>query len=445
MEIPQIWKNGRFVFRLSTSYIKTNWRLFGLSLVLGLIGIVVLPRLLAAYSRPRPEIIGIVGNYTVTTLPLTVQHDISHGLTDLLPDGEATPAAALFWEATNSGQTVNFKLKTNLIWQDGTNFSAEDINYNLKGVKINKVGRSEVQFILKEPFSPLLTVVSQPLFKNGLVGLGRYRVQSVKFNGRFVSSLDLFDTKTGAGKSYKFFPSEQTAILALKLGLVDNLVNIQNATDFLTDKHYKVTAKIEFQTVAAVFYNMREKAFAEKTFRQGLTYALPNEFKGETAANSPISPLSWAYNRNTKPYPQNMKLAQEMVGKSATESGTTTLKLVTDRNLLETAEVVANSWRAIGVPTTVIPTDVPPTYFDVYLTYVNIPPDPDQYFLWHSTQTGNISGYKSPKVDRYLEDGRKTLDQDSRLEIYLNFQKTITEDVPAAFLYYPRMYAIKRI
>lgn len=445
MDFPTIWKIIRFRYRLSKSYILSNWRLFGLSLVIGLTLIYFLPKITIPYFKPKPIITGMVGNYTITTLPLSIQREISYGLTNLLPDGEATPAAAAYWQATNSGQTVDFKLKSGLIWQDGTAFTANDINYNLKGVSINKTSSSDVQFILKEPFAPLLTVVSQPLFKNGLIGLGREKVQSVKFNGRFVSGLTLVDSQTQEVKNYKFFPTEQTAVQALKLGVINNLTGIKNPTEFQNDKHYQIKATVDFQTVAAVFYNLREKAFAEKSFRQGLTYALPNEFEGETAANSPISPLSWAYNQKTKPYPQNINLAAEMVGKSATESGLSNLKLVADRDLLETAEIVAKSWRAIGVPTTVIPTDIAPTFFDVYLAYVNIPPDPDQYFLWHSTQTGNISGYKSPKVDRYLEEGRKTLDQDARLEIYLNFQKAITEDVPAAFLFYPRVFTINRI
>jgi peptide/nickel transport system substrate-binding protein len=82
--------------------------------------------------------------------------------------------------------------------------------------------------------------------------------------------------------------------------------------------------------------------------------------------------------------------------------------------------------------------------FDAFLTYIEVPEDPDQYAIWHSTQFGNVSGYKSPRVDRLLEEGRQILDKERRKAIYLNFQRALTEDVPAAFLFYPKIYSVSR-
>ena len=88
---------------------------------------------------------------------------------------------------------------------------------------------------------------------------------------------------------------------------------------------------------------------------------------------------------------------------------------------------------------------VTPTEYDAFLVIFDIPPDPDQYTLWHSTQAGsNISRYKNPRIDKLLEDGRLNLDTEARKKIYLDFQRFLLEDAPAAFLFHPTWYTISR-
>jgi peptide/nickel transport system substrate-binding protein len=73
-----------------------------------------------------------------------------------------------------------------------------------------------------------------------------------------------------------------------------------------------------------------------------------------------------------------------------------------------------------------------------------MPKDPDQYMLWHSSQQNNISNYKNLRIDKLLEDGRQTQDQDQRVKLYEDFQKYLLDDPPATFLYFPYVYDIKR-
>jgi len=79
------------------------------------------------------------------------------------------------------------------------------------------------------------------------------------------------------------------------------------------------------------------------------------------------------------------------------------------------------------------------------LRSLTVPADPDQYVYWQSTQENtNISNYSSPKIDKLLEDGRKTLDTDARKKIYADFQFYLVDDAPAIFLYYPKVVTIRR-
>ncbi|MBI3081244.1 MAG: peptide-binding protein, partial [candidate division NC10 bacterium] len=67
--------------------------------------------------------------------------------------------------------------------------------------------------------------------------------------------------------------------------------------------------------------------------------------------------------------------------------------------------------------------------------------DPDQYEIWHSSKTGpdplNHISYSNPEVDRLLESGRRTFNQERRKAIYREFQRVLAEDQPVVFLYVP--------
>jgi ABC-type transport system substrate-binding protein len=48
------------------------------------------------------------------------------------------------------------------------------------------------------------------------------------------------------------------------------------------------------------------------------------------------------------------------------------------------------------------------------------------------------------KVDRLLEVGRSTYKISDRKEAYIDMQKTMSDDPPALFLFYPYSYTVKR-
>ncbi len=437
-----LYKKVRLFVLLTVSYVKTNRRLFIIGLALGLFLLTVLPKF---FHFEKKTTIGLAGDYTLGTLPLEIQKQISFGLTKTLPDGSVASAAAKSWEITNAGKTITFKLNDKLHWQNGEKFTSEGVNYNLKSVQLTRPSPDTVQLTLQEPFAPLLSVVSQPLFKNGLMGLGQWQVEGLNFSGRFISQISLVNTITQEKEIYKFFSNEEALITALKLGLVGEAQGLRSLHGLETDKHYQITSAVNGKSVATLFFNLQNDTLADKPFRQALTYALPDDFPEGPAANAPVALGNWSESVMAKKYPHSLDLAKKLLGKSpATSSGRIKLTIATSQLLEETAKEIAPSWKELGIDTQIEVFDVPPPNYDVFLTMVELPTDPDQYFLWHSTQSENIAHYKSPKVDKLLEDGRKTLDLKSRKEIYANFERAITEDVPAAFLFYPKLYTIKR-
>lgn len=87
--------------------------------------------------------------------------------------------------------------------------------------------------------------------------------------------------------------------------------------------------------------------------------------------------------------------------------------------------------------------------YDMLLASYDNGPDPDQFVLWHSSQSAyplNFSNLpRQPLIDKDLEDGRAGADQAARKPAYADFQRLMADAVPALFLYEPHyVYAVSR-
>ena len=184
------------------------------------------------------------------------------------------------------------------------------------------------------------------------------------------------------------------------------------------------------------------------TLRQALAYAIDKDSFGKKRAISPISPNSWAFNPQVKQYSYNPARARELLKSlPKDQKDKLTIKLVTIPTLLSIADKIKTDWEAIGVKTQVQVSSNSLVDFQTMLAIQEIPPDPDQYSFWHSTQTSsNITNYRNSKesqrIDKLLEEGRTTLDQESRKQIYIDFQRFLVEDSPIIFLYHPTTYTV---
>lgn len=423
---------------------------------MGLVGFITLPYLGPILPR-KTQVVGIIGSHTVETLPIDIQNEISLGLTKVAANGEPLPSAALSFEAKDKGKTYVFVLRNDLFWQDGKKFAAEDINYNFKDVNMEIKSDREVVFTLKEPFAPFPTVLSQPLFRKGLIGLtkaggqsnaGEYKVSKIKRSGLFVEQINLegqTSKATNLRKVYKFYPNEEIARLAFMLGEIDTVTHLLDPADFRGFKNVEISKKEAPNQLVTVFYNTSFSLLSDKSVRQALTYALARDFEDGIAASSPLNRHSWAYVPQDK-FSQDIKLAKKLLGesKTATQSGTPILTLTTTPKFAKLALRIKEAWEELAIETSISIVQTIPVDPQVLLEQFRIPDDPDQYVLWHSTQSTNISRFANPKIDKLLEDGRQIVNQEERLQIYADFQKRIVEEAPAVFLYYPTVYTISR-
>lgn len=453
-----MYRKIRFYFRLLLAFVKKYIRIFLLGLILGILGFFFIPKFISSLPQIRfNHKIAYVGRYTLTTLPLPVQQQISIGLTSIDPSGLPSPAVAKSWEATDSGKTYIFTLNEQLRWQDDTPLHSQDIKYNFRDAKIEYPDLSHLIIKLQDPFSPLPTILSSPIFKtsktSGLFpkleyyGLGPYKIQSYRKNGPYLESLSLSPTNISSRLprlQYFFYQSEGSARTAFKLGIVDEISDLQELGELANWPNVSIVPKVQSDRYTAVFFNTKDPNFqgtAGKNLRMSLAYAL-DKSRWQNRVFGPISSQSWVYDPDLRHFDLDFEKAKTLLQK--VEKVPQKIILSTTTAYLKDAEYIKSDWEKLGISIDIQVIQDIPDNFQVLLIAQSIPSDPDQYNYWHSTKSTNLTGINNPRIDKKLEDGRKTFDSEERRELYLDFQKTLSEEVAAIFLFNPQNYTLTR-
>ena len=438
--------NARYILRLIVAFVSRFKALIILGFGFGIILFLTLWFLLPLTLGNSIEKIGISGMFNVENLPPSILNMVSSGLTKLEKDGSVGPALSTSWETPDKGQTWIFHLASGLKWQDGKSLQSSNITYSFSDVTVSYPDKNTIAFKLQSPYSAFPTVVSKPVFRSGLLGVGQWEVKNLSLVGSYVDSITLenIDHKRII---YKFYPTEEETKLAFELGQIDQIQGLFDPKPLNTWPKIKLAKQINTGEFVAVFLNMNDKALGDKSVRQALAYAINKDVLGDQRAISPISVDSWAYNPQVKPYDYDLEKAKTMIDdyKKSSKLEKISINLTAAPILLNQAEKIVNDWQAAGIDANLRIVSNVPSDYQALLAIFDIPDDPDQYSIWHSTQTAtNITHYSNPRIDKLLEDGRTEIDTQARKQTYFDFQRYLVEDSPAIFLYYPTIYTISR-
>lgn len=435
--------NLKFFLKLSLALFKRFKAVVFIGVILGIILFFLIRIVFPIISEGKTERIAMTGRFHSEQLPQDILRLISGGLTQLNESGTPEPDLASSWESPDKGKTWIFHLKESS-WQDGQPVTSSSVVYEFSDVEVEKPDDKTIIFKLKDPYAPFPSVVAKPTFRRGLLGTGEWKVKKVLVTAGFIRDITLVNSNKDK-KIYKFYPTTERTKFAFKLGEVDTIEKTLDPFPFDSWNTANISEVQNENQVVTLFFNTQDVILAEKSVRQALTYAINKNPLGARAV-SPISPNSWSYNPQVKTYSYEVDRAKELLEELPLDfKNKLEIKLVSTPALLSTAEAIAKDWEAVGVKTTVQVSSIIPSEFQAYLTIFEVPHDPDQYSIWHSTQDAtNISRYSSPRVDKLLEDGRSELDLEERRKIYLDFQRFLLEDIPAAFLYHPTYYTITR-
>lgn len=440
----------RYYVWLIRAYFKRMRRTIIGSTVVGILIFFAIIGLLNYYFRPlifnSIENIGYSGTFTVQTLPENVLSKVSYGLTLVNDKGEILPAAAESW-TIRDGKVYTFKLKKGIRFHNGDELTSENLNLNFQDVSLKAIDKYTVEFTLKNAYSPFLVSVSRPIFGTNLQGIGEYRVVDIDLNGGYVRAITLESIKSKNKRQKIFFyPTQRALKLAFMLGEVDKAYGLTNTiidnTDLANWKNVSTKSYISYDFLVAIFYNSNDSVLSNKKIRQALNYALPSSIDIGERAYGPIPPNSIYYSQSPTYKISDLELAKTIL--STEDPVDDVIEISTLDEYKEVAQQVQNAWKKLGISSKIKIINNVPSDFQSFLYKIKLPKDPDQYVLWHSQQPTNITHYKNLRIDKLLEDGRSTIGTEKRIELYADFQKYLTDDVPASFFYFPKEFNISK-
>lgn len=392
---------------------------------------------------------GLVGTHEERDLPITILNLMSKPLIRVDKSGSPSAELAESWDVNPEATVYRVKIKPNLTWSDGKPVKASEIYLSIPDVSINAIDEQTLEFKLAETFSPFPTLLTKPILRKAntdfgfeLVGTGPYSVESEKKDGPFVKKLDLSTEDKSLPKiTVTFFPNEKIAKSALKLGEVQSLLGVVEPED-LSFNNLLRKDFTNYTQLVTIFLNTEDAILSDENFRIALGFGAPEMFGVETARTS-VSPHSWAFNPNVKDYLNNNEKAKEYL-KKVEKGKDEVITLTATSSLKDVGEKVIESWNKLGLKSVLRVESGVPQNFQALLITQNIPADPDQYSLWHSTQKAstNISKISSARLDKDLEDGRRITDPEARKQKYQDFQKILLDQAPAIFLYFPKYEVI---
>lgn len=243
---------------------------------------------------------------------------IYSGLMKSNPDGSLVPDIAESYEISKDGLVYKFKIKDNAYFHDGAKVTADDVEFTINktqdsilkspkraswdGVTVNKLNDREIEFVLKQPYSPFLEntiigILPKHIWSNfesdqlpfstfniEPIGSGPYKFKDVKKNSYGIPvyyTLISFDKHT-LGKPYikklliNFYPNENSLIDAFKNGDVEsmNTVSSQNAEILKNEENLQIV-RVPLSRIFGIFFNQSQApVLINKEVREALNMAI---------------------------------------------------------------------------------------------------------------------------------------------------------------------------
>ena len=308
------------------------------------------------------------------------------------------------------------------------------------------------------------------------VGTGAYRFGEWKSGEKvvLVANPDYYAGRPYIGRLvYRIIPSQGTIFLELKAKGVD-------ATSLTALQYSRQTNYRAFERSFTKFrhpgngytylgFNLKDPRFADRRVRHAFAHAINKRelIDGVRVglareATGPYKPGTWVYTDKVAKYPYDMDKARRLLAEAGWKERNSdgllvkdgkpfTFELLTNQGNDErkkVAEIVQAQLRELGVGVEIrilewaafLKEHIKKRNFEAIVMGWGIGIDPDQYVVWHSSQSGtdqlNHISYANPEVDQMLEAGRTTCVREERVKYYHRLQELLADDLPLVFLYF---------
>ena len=291
----------------------------------------------------------------------------------------------------------------------------------------------------------------------------------------FTANPNYFEGKPYISEIFsRIIPDTSTMFLELKAGKIDmmGLSPQQYARQTNGPKWDGKFNKYQYLAFSYNYmgYNLNNPLFANKKVRQAIAHAIDKKGiihgvlmgLGQPTIG-PYKPGTWAYNTSIKDYDYNPDLARALLAEAGFKDTNAdgilekdgqpfSFTLMTNQGneqRIKIATIIQNQLEEVGIEVRIrtvewasfIEKFINPRKFDAIIMGWTITQDPDNFDVWHSSKTENpglnFINFKNTEVDKLLDKGRHSLNQDERKKIYWRIQEIIHDEQPYCFLYVP--------
>lgn len=321
-------------------------------------------------------------------------------------------------------------------------------------------------------------IMDTPLSRQPKATIGPYKLTQWQSQQSILMSAndDYFDGPVWIRERLtRIIPDRATQFLELSAGRLDSvgLSPMQYSRLFETRDELKENFN-RYKYLDFVYtylgFNLKRKPFDDILVRRAIAYAIDRQEildgvqlgLGETIA-SPYKPGTFWVNKKLKPRPYDPEKAKALlaeagwldsdgdgiVDKDGQSLSFTVLTNNGNKQRADAATIMQQRLKKVGIEIKVrlvewsafIQNFINKRNFDAVILGWSLSPDPDQYTIWHSSQTGprqfNFLSYNNPNVDAALDNARRVFDRDKRKTQYDLMQEEIHHDVPMVFLFAP--------
>ncbi len=318
-------------------------------------------------------------------------------------------------------------------------------------------------------------------FQRAPVGAGAYKMvkyttaQSVELarNENYFGGAE--GTKVGPAKVFiPIIKDAAAASAALQKGDINWQTEITSdaLAPLKADPNLQIAEYADFGYYFIAFNLRSDRVYTDINLRKAFSMCIDHDATVQAAtdgngvpvyANTP--PASWAFNPDVPKYTLDVAGAKALIESSGWKLGSDGIyakggkRLSTDlfvrsgrpqrvafgslaKDQLAKCGIEINV-KESDFATVLLPLLSYPNKFDTYLGGWSTSIDPDDYSIFHSSKCttkeapdgNNFPCWSNPQADKLLEDGRTTLDQNGRKDIYGQFQVIAHNDYPYYFLW----------
>ncbi|HET6935055.1 MAG TPA: ABC transporter substrate-binding protein, partial [Candidatus Angelobacter sp.] len=264
---------------------------------------------------------------------------------------------------------------------------------------------------------------------------------------------------------FNVVPDATTRALELRKGSADIVPSGALSADMIRTLRRDSRLVVEQQpgtVLAYLAFNLRDPILKDVRVRQALAHAIDREpilhyLFGDAGrvADSVLPPQHWAYTSDVPHYDYDPNAANTLLDKAGYPRGQAgirfhlLMKTSTDETTRLLAAVLQQQLRAVGIALDIrsfefatFYSDVSKGAFQLYsLRWIGANEDPDIfYYAFHSSsfppKHANRGYYVNNEVDRLIEEGRTTVDQQKRKQVYARVQQILARDLPYINLWY---------